>query len=290
MGAERTAGEPRGTAGRVGPPRVESMASSAPHAGAPDSTSGGTAGSAPDGISGGIAGGFSGGTSGTVSCTVPAAATRDEDGWVHVELEVRRSRFLGFVARVDAEEDAREMIAALRRRFHDSRHVCSAFVLGPDRRQARSNDDGEPAGTAGTPMLEALLQRQTGPDGARDLTEVCAVVVRYFGGIKLGAGGLVRAYSDAVSATLDAAPLVTRSRMALFEVAAPHAEAGRWQHELDTAGHLVQDVRYEASSAVLCAAVPDTAERIAAFQATLAAVTAGAGTAVPVGHDWVDEG
>lgn len=224
-----------------------------------------------------------------VRCTVPAARTRSEDGWTHVELEVKRSRFLGFVARVDSEDDAREMIAALRRRLHDSRHVCSAFVLGPDRRQARSNDDGEPAGTAGTPMLEALMQRQTGPDGARDLTDVCAVVVRYFGGVKLGAGGLVRAYSDAVSATLDAAPLVTRSRMALFEVAAPHAEAGRWQHELDTAGHRVHDVRYESSAAVLCLAVPDSPERIGALEATLASVTSGAGTAVPVGHDWVDE-
>lgn len=225
----------------------------------------------------------------TVRCTVPAARTRSEDGWSHVELEVRRSRFLGFVARVDTEDEAREMIAALRRRFHDSRHVCSAFVLGPDRRQARSNDDGEPAGTAGTPMLEALLQRQTGVDGARDLTDVCAVVVRYFGGVKLGAGGLVRAYSDAVSATLDAAPLVTRSRMALFEVAAPHAEAGRWQHELDTAGHRVHDVRYEPAAAVLCVAVPDSPARIEALTATLASVTSGAGTAEPVGHDWVDE-
>ena len=225
-----------------------------------------------------------------VRCTVPAARTRSEDGWVHVELEVRRSRFLGFVARVDTEEQAREMIASLRRRFHDARHVCSAFVLGPDRRQARSNDDGEPAGTAGTPMLEALTQRQTGPSGARDLTDVCAVVVRYFGGIKLGAGGLVRAYSDAVSATLDAAPLVARYRMALFEVTAPHAEAGRWQHELDSAGHRVHDVRYEAAGAVLCVAVPDAGPRIEAFEAALAAVTAGTGTAVPVGHDWVDEG
>lgn len=225
----------------------------------------------------------------TVRCTVPAARTRPEEGWVHVELEVRRSRFLGFVARVETEDEARDMIAALRRRFHDSRHVCSAFVLGPDRRQARSNDDGEPAGTAGTPMLEALLQRRTGPDGARDLTDVCAVVVRYFGGVKLGAGGLVRAYSDAVSATLDAAPLVARSRMAQFEVAAPHAEAGRWQHELDGAGHRVHDVRYEASAAVLCVTVPDSPGRIEDFEATLASLTAGDGTAVPAGHDWVDE-
>lgn len=229
------------------------------------------------------------GPSSASRCTVPAAGTRPESGWAQVELEVKRSRFLGFAARVDSEEQARKMIAALRRRFHDARHVCSAFVLGPDRRQARSNDDGEPAGTAGTPMLEALLQRQCGPDGARDLTDACAVVVRYFGGVKLGAGGLVRAYSDAVSATLDATPLVARRRMALFEVAAPHAEAGRWQHELDTAGHRVQDVRYEPRAAVLQVAVPDLPAQVAALEACLASTTAGAGQAVPAGHDWVDE-
>ena len=97
--------------------------------------------------------------------------------------------------------------AVLRRRHHDARHVCSAFVLGPARDRMRSSDDGEPAGTAGVPMLEAVLQRETAP-GRTDLTDVCAVVVRWFGGIKLGAGGLVRAYSTCVALArhLDIAP------------------------------------------------------------------------------------
>ena len=108
------------------------------------------------------------------------------------EIEVKRSRFITVLHRTADEEGARSVLAGLRREFHDARHHCSAFVLGPDRDMQRSNDDGEPSGTAGLPMLDALLKRETAP-GVTDLSDVTAVVVRYFGGILLGAGGLVRA-------------------------------------------------------------------------------------------------
>lgn len=123
---------------------------------------------------------------GPVACTVLAAGALAEDGWVVHEEEVRRSRFLAVLARTPDEEAARAVVATLRRRHHDARHVCSAWILGPGRRRMRSNDDGEPAGTAGVPMLEALSLRDTG-GGATDLTDVTAVVVRWFGGVKLGA-------------------------------------------------------------------------------------------------------
>ena len=200
---------------------------------------------------------------------------------VEHELVIKKSRFLGLAHPVASPEDAEAVIARVKKQAWDARHHCVAMVTGLLGDQARSSDDGEPSGTAGMPILEVIRRRE--------LTDVVVVVTRYFGGVKLGAGGLVRAYSDAVSATLDAAPLVARSRMAQFEVAAPHAEAGRWQHELDGAGHRVHDVRYEASAAVLCVAVPDSPGRIEDFEATLASVTAGDGTAVPAGHDWVDE-
>ena len=90
-------------------------------------------------------------------------------------------------------------------------------MLGPDRDMQRSNDDGEPSGTAGIPMLEALLKRETAP-GVADLSDVAAVVVRYFGGILLGAGGLVRAYSESVSGALELAPLVRRRRLRICSV------------------------------------------------------------------------
>ena len=103
------------------------------------------------------------------------------------EIEIKRSRFITVLRRAATEETARDLVAGLRREFHDARHHCSAFVLGPDRGIQRSNDDGEPSGTAGIPMLEALLKRETAP-GAADLSDASAVVVRYFGGILLGAG------------------------------------------------------------------------------------------------------
>ncbi len=202
------------------------------------------------------------------------------------ELEIRRSRFIGHLARVETEEQARRFIADLRRRHHEARHWCSAFALGPDRDTLRSSDDGEPAGTAGAPMLEAITLRQTRT--GRDLSDVCAVVVRYFGGVKLGAGGLVRAYSDAVSATLDATETVTRQRSLLTAVAAPHAEVGRWESELRAAGFAVRDTGYGPAEATLTVAVPDDGHSPAAFEQRLAAVTSGAASSRVTGTEWVD--
>lgn len=104
------------------------------------------------------------------------------------ELEIRRSRFITVLRRSPDEDTARSTVAALRREFHDARHHCSAFVVGPDRMTQRSSDDGEPSGTAGIPMLEALLKRETAP-GVTDLSDVSVVVVRYFGGILPGRAG-----------------------------------------------------------------------------------------------------
>src|SRR5690242_12155922 len=98
------------------------------------------------------------------------------------ELEVSRSRFLADVRRVESEEAARAVIAEVRTEYRDARHHCSALVLGSDHRIQRSNDDGEPSGTAGAPMLAALR--------AAELSDVVAVVTRWFGGTLLGAGGL----------------------------------------------------------------------------------------------------
>ena len=111
---------------------------------------------------------------------------------------LKRSEFIGHIKRVSTVEEARAYIESVRKTYHDARHVCSAFIIGADRDIQRSSDDGEPAGTAGVPMMQALLARQTREDGTTDLSDVVAVVVRYFGGIKLGAGGLVRAYTDSV--------------------------------------------------------------------------------------------
>ncbi|GAB4098858.1 YigZ family protein [Sinomonas halotolerans] len=209
------------------------------------------------------------------------------DGEHRHELEVRRSRFITVLRRAETEDAARALVAGLRREFHDARHHCSAFVLGPDRTTQRSSDDGEPAGTAGIPMLEALLRRET-HDGAADLSDITAVVVRYFGGILLGAGGLVRAYSDSVSSALDTAKLVRRQRLRVFGIDADHAHAGRLENELRASGTEVLGTQYGARTATLRVAVEDTDAAVADFSQRLAGLTSGRGAAVGLGTAWVD--
>ncbi|WP_324645191.1 IMPACT family protein [Pseudarthrobacter sp. LT1] len=204
------------------------------------------------------------------------------------ELEVKRSRFITVLRRAGTEDAARDLVAGLRREFHDARHHCSAFVIGPDRTVQRSSDDGEPAGTAGVPMLEALLKRETAP-GVTDLSDVSAVVVRYFGGVLLGAGGLVRAYSESVSAALDLAPLVRRSRRRICSTAVPHAAAGRLENDLRAAGMVMADTSYQDRHTVLRIAVADNADAIAAASDRLLQLTAGSAGLTPGGTEWIDE-
>ena len=203
------------------------------------------------------------------------------------ELEIKRSRFITVLRRADSEEGARALVTDLRREFHDARHHCSAFVLGADRDIQRSSDDGEPSGTAGIPMLEALLRRETAP-GVTDLSDVSAVVVRYFGGVLLGAGGLVRAYSESVSTALALSPLVQRRRLRICAVRTPHAAAGRLENDLRSAGYAMVDTGYEANSAVLRLALPDSPAALADAAGHLAAITAGAAALEPEGTEWVD--
>ena len=113
--------------------------------------------------------------------------------------KIKGSRFLGFVCPVQDEEQALQHVEALRKRFYDARHWCWAYRLGRGRDVFRYQDDGEPSGTAGRPILQEI-------DG-RELTDVLVVVVRYFGGTKLGTGGLARAYGDAARATLGSAEI-----------------------------------------------------------------------------------
>jgi uncharacterized YigZ family protein len=146
------------------------------------------------------------------------------------ETVIRKSRFLTRIQPVSSVEEAEVVIAGIRKRAWDANHNCTAMVTGLLGDQARSSDDGEPSGTAGVPMLEVLRRRE--------LTDVVAVVTRYFGGVKLGAGGLVRAYSSAVSEALDRAALVHRAALRQVTLEVPHAEAGRYDNLLrDWAGH-----------------------------------------------------
>lgn len=114
--------------------------------------------------------------------------------------EIQKSKFLAYTAPVSSEAEAREFVASIKKKHFDARHNCSAWILGADSSQQKSNDDGEPGGTAGNPILEAIKQHE--------LTNIAVVVTRYFGGIKLGAGGLIRAYNHTASLGLEATPLL----------------------------------------------------------------------------------
>ena len=152
------------------------------------------------------------------------------------EIEIRRSRFIATVARAASEDDARAVIERVRTAHWQANHNCMAWRIGEGGRSQRTSDDGEPSGTAGIPMLEVLKRR--------DVTDVVAVVTRYFGGVMLGAGGLIRAYGQAVTTVLDEVGIVERRSLSVVAVRASHQDAGRLDNALRTTDYTLGDVAY----------------------------------------------
>ncbi|XJS10363.1 YigZ family protein [Aerococcaceae bacterium WGS1372] len=126
------------------------------------------------------------------------------------EIEIKKSRFITYLIPIRTEEEFNHELAAIRKEHYKATHHCQAFILNKDSSIQRMSDDGEPSGTAGVPMLEVLKRNQ--------LTYVMAVTVRYFGGVKLGAGGLIRAYSSSVSEALKKAQLIANSTQMLIQL------------------------------------------------------------------------
>lgn len=158
-----------------------------------------------------------------------------------IEHEIQRSRFIGLAVRIRTLDEFAERVREQRRLHPDSRHVCSAAVAGDHGEASRSNDDGEPSGTAGAPMLQSILQQ--------GLTDVGVIVVRYFGGIKLGAGGLVRAYAGAATDALAAAGRRHRIATNRLSMRVSIADAGRIEHALRTGG-LEPSIDYGTEAAI----------------------------------------
>ncbi|MBO0898557.1 YigZ family protein [Cellulomonas sp. zg-ZUI22] len=204
---------------------------------------------------------------------MPSYLTIARDG--EATLEIKRSRFLCTLRRVEQESDARALVEEMRKTHWDARHHCSAFVIGPDAMLQRSSDDGEPAGTAGAPMLEVLRGHR--------VSDVAVVVTRWFGGILLGAGGLVRAYGDAVSAGLAEVGTLERRLLQEWAVRLDHTEAGRVEGELRARGVEVLEATY-AQDVRLLLGVEDPQ----ALVAPLAALTSGRVVPERVGERWVD--
>lgn len=140
------------------------------------------------------------------------------------ETEIKKSRFLCHLKRVTSEEEAKAFIQGIKKEHWKANHNCSAYLIGERSEIQRSSDDGEPSGTAGVPMLEVLKKN--------DLINVCVVVTRYFGGIKLGAGGLIRAYSHAVSHGLQTVGLVMGKLQQEISLDLDYSLLGKLQNSL----------------------------------------------------------
>ena len=159
---------------------------------------------------------------------------------VSFELAEKRSRFLAALHPVTTEAQAKDIIATIAKTHHTARHHCTALVLGPGGELQRSNDDGEPAGTAGVPMLQVLRRRR--------VSDILAVVTRYFGGTLLGAPGLVRAYSGAVAGALDQAELVRKVYLDIVQLEITPALAGREEARVRALVAATPGARLEAVS------------------------------------------
>ncbi|KZZ85010.1 MULTISPECIES: YigZ family protein [Bacillaceae] len=152
------------------------------------------------------------------------------------EITIQKSRFICHIKRVETEEDAQAFIQEIKKKHHHANHNCSAYLIGERDEIQKANDDGEPSGTAGVPMLEVLKKR--------GLKDTAAVVTRYFGGIKLGAGGLIRAYGQAVSEGLNHTGIVERKLMKIMHTKIDYTWLGKLENELRSSEYLIKEIHY----------------------------------------------
>lgn len=159
------------------------------------------------------------------------------------QLTEKRSRFLAFAIHVGTEEEAKSVVASYKKKYYDARHVCYAYVIGNKGETTRANDDGEPSGTAGRPILGQIQSRQ--------LTYTVGIVVRYFGGVKLGTGPLGVAYKTAIGEALDLADKEEKIITTSFKVSVPYTEADVAMRFIRDIGATIQNRDYDESGTIL---------------------------------------
>lgn len=152
------------------------------------------------------------------------------------EFVEKKSTFITHLVRVTSEEEAREFIQKMKKKHYDATHVCSCYVVGDNNEITRANDDGEPSGTAGAPMLDVLVKNE--------IKNVCATVIRYFGGTKLGTGGLVRAYGSGVINALKNATLVERKDALEIRLELDYSLNGKIEYEIEKTNFIVNNLEY----------------------------------------------
>ncbi|MUK90813.1 YigZ family protein [Ornithinibacillus sp. L9] len=153
------------------------------------------------------------------------------------ELVIQKSRFIGYVRRVETEGEAQGFIQEIKKKHHDATHNCSAYIIGENDQIQKANDDGEPSGTAGVPILEVLKKQH--------LKDTAVVVTRYFGGIKLGAGGLIRAYGSTTSQAIQTTGIVKRQLMQGFSVTVDYTLLGKLENLLrNSEDYILETINY----------------------------------------------
>lgn len=152
------------------------------------------------------------------------------------EIVEKKSRFIGYVRHVESEEEAAAFLMKIRKQDYDARHHCYAYVVGQEQPVFRFSDDGEPGGTAGKPILEVIQ--------GKNLSDICVVVTRYFGGTLLGTGGLVRAYTDAANACIRAAKVVVKQLVSPLKIEIAYTDLGKVQYILAQEGITPADIQY----------------------------------------------
>lgn len=189
------------------------------------------------------------------------------------ELVEKRSRFLGHVRFVESEDAAREFIAEMKKKHYDARHNCWCYVIRGE--AERYSDDGEPQGTAGIPMLEVFHRE--------GIVNVVCVVTRYFGGVLLGTGGLLRAYTKSAKDALDAAGVSAVRRWVELDLPCSYAQSERMKQEIGAAGGVVSDLVY-SDKVTIKALVPEVNSED--FSARIFDVSAGSVTAEITGESF----
>ncbi|MBH0173813.1 YigZ family protein [Fictibacillus sp. 23RED33] len=152
------------------------------------------------------------------------------------EIVIEKSRFIAHIARATTEDEAQAFIQKIKKEHNSATHNCSAYLIGETDNIQKANDDGEPSGTAGVPMLEVLKKRQ--------LKDTVAVVTRYFGGIKLGAGGLIRAYGKSVSEGLNHIGVVERQLQQIVHITVDYTLLGKMENELRNSVYPIKEMNY----------------------------------------------
>lgn len=194
------------------------------------------------------------------------------------EIVIQKSRFIGHVKRVETEEEAINFVQKIKKEHKDATHNCSAYMIGEHDLIQKASDDGEPSGTAGVPILEVLKKK--------GLKDTAVVVTRYFGGIKLGAGGLIRAYSGSASQSIDEIGVVKRQLMQLADIHIDYTLLGKVENELRQSAYTLRNIDY-ADRVVLHVAFQSGQEE--EFQAYVTDMTNAQSEVTFGGQEYIEE-